>query len=296
MNDYFSHCFNVYYDSLSPGLAVDTKANKRLRVTQFLDYLEENDVESFEEFDIGKVYEYVNSLTLASQTISNTQFTLREFFNVLFKKGLSPVDGRQVFPVIMTNKRDRIISYYQPEEILGLVNEIDINSPDGVRDKCMVLLAAQTGFRASDIITLSFGDIHWDKELISKKQKKTKLKVSVPLPHNLKLLLLDYIKNHRPDSDEDYVFICPKTRHRYCDTELYYIVAKYFRRAGIETSKKKHGPHALRHSLATNLLKGNTPMPVITGILGHKNLNTTSKYLSIDVESLRRCSLEVPNE
>ena len=296
MNDYFSHCFNVYFDSLSPGLSDDTKDNKRLRVTQFLGYLEENGVESFEDFDIGRVYEYVNTLTFASQTISNTQFILREFFNVLFEKEIFPVDGRRVFPVIMTNKRDRIISYYQREEILGLVNAIDISSPDGVRDKCMVLLAAQTGFRASDVITLSFSDIHWDKDLISKKQKKTKLKVSVPMPHNLKLLLLDYIKNHRPDSDEDYVFICPKTRRRYCDSELYAIVDKYFRKAGVKIDKRKHGPHALRHSLATNLLKGNTPMPVITGILGHKNLNTTSKYLSIDVESLRRCSLEVPNE
>ena len=105
-----------------------------------------------------------------------------------------------------------------------------------------------------------------------------------------------YIKNHRPDSEENYVFICQKTRRRYSSSMLYYIVAKYFDKAGVDTKNRKHGPHALRHSLATNLLKGNSPMPVITGILGHKNLNTTSKYLSIDVDSLRKCSLEVTDE
>ena len=214
----------------------------------------------------------------------------------MFKNGISPVDGRRIFPVITTNKRDSIISYYQPEEVLEMVNAIDINTPDGVRDKCMVLLAAQTGLRESDILSLSFDDIHWDKDLISKVQKKTGLNVSVPLPNNLKLLLLDYIKNHRPDSDENYVFICQKTHHRYSSSMLHCIVTKYFRKACVNTQNRKHGPHALRHSLATNLLKGNSPMPVITGILGHKNLNTTSKYLSIDVDSLRKCSLEVTDE
>lgn len=296
MNDHLSYCFDVFSKSLSSVLSDDTKYNKLHYVNLFLVYLEEKGIEDFENFETGTVYEYLNSLPYASQTKSNMQFALREFFDTMFENGISSVDGRRIFPVITTNKRDKIISYYQTEEILEMVNAIDIDTPDGVRDKCMVLLAAQTGLRESDILQLSFDDIHWDKELISKVQKKTGLNVTVPLPSNLKLLLLDYIKNHRPDSEENYVFICQKTRRRYSGSMLYYIVAKYFGKAGVDTKNRKHGPHALRHSLATNLLKGNSPMPVITGILGHKNLNTTSKYLSIDVDSLRKCSLEVTDE
>ena len=296
MNDHFSYCFDVFSKSLSPVLSDDTKYNKLHYVTTFLVYLEEKGIKSFEHFEIGIVYEFLTSLPYASQTKSNVQFALREFFNTMFKNSLSPVDGRRIFPVIITNKRDRIISYYQPEEVLEMVNAIDIDTPDGVRDKSMVLLAAQTGLRESDILQLSFDDIHWDKDLISKVQKKTGLNVTVPLPNNLKLLLLDYIKNHRPDSDENYVFICPKTHSRYSNSMLYYIVTKYFRKSCVNTQNRKHGPHALRHSLATSLLKENSPMPVITGILGHKNLNTTSKYLSIDVNALRKCSLEVTDE
>lgn len=296
MNDHFSYCFNVFSKSLSPVLSDDTKYNKLHYVTIFLAYLEEKGIECFENFEIDTVYGFLTSLPYASQTKSNIQFALREFFDTMFENGISSVDGRRIFPVITTNKRDKIISYYQTEEVLEMVNAIDIDTPDGVRDKCMVLLAAQTGLRESDILQLSFDDIHWDKELISKVQKKTGLNVTVPLPSNLKLLLLDYIKNHRPDSEENYVFICQKTRRRYSSSMLYYIVAKYFDKAGVDTKNRKHGPHALRHSLATNLLKGNSPMPVITGILGHKNLNTTSKYLSIDVDSLRKCSLEVTDE
>lgn len=79
-------------------------------------------------------------------------------------------------------------------------------------------------------------------------------------------------------------------------TELYSMLLKYFKKSTVVVGNRKHGPHALRHSLAARLLDNNTPMPVITGILGHKNINTTSKYLSIDIEGLRRASLEVPTD
>ena len=65
--------------------------------------------------------------------------------------------------------------------------------------------------------------------------------------------------------------------------------------AGIPHSvNKSHGPHALRHGLAAALLEKNTPLPVISGILGHKNPETTKIYLSIDLNALSKCALGVP--
>lgn len=65
---------------------------------------------------------------------------------------------------------------------------------------------------------------------------------------------------------------------------------------GISFCNRKHGLHSMRHSLASNLLKNNTPYPVITGILGHENSSTTRLYLSIDIDQLRSLALEVPYE
>ena len=209
---------------------------------------------------------------------------------------MSPFDGYQVFPVIFTNKRDRILSHYSTDEIKSIISQIDINAANGLRDKCMVLLAAQTGLRSSDILGLTFDEILWDKNIIQKIQQKTSLPVSVPLPENIKYLLIDYIKNNRTKSDTDFVFINPDSSLRYSETELYAIFNKYLKQSSVSVGNRKHGPHALRHSLAAKLLDNNTPMSVITGILGHKDINTTSKYLSIDIEGLRKVSLEVPTD
>ena len=77
---------------------------------------------------------------------------------------------------------------------------------------------------------------------------------------------------------------------------MHSIVSKYFKKAGLDISNRKHGPHALRHSLASNLLSNNTPMHVIKDVLGHTNLNTTKIYLNIDINTLKQFALEVPDE
>lgn len=294
MNETFIACLELFKQSQKEGLCEKTINRKICEVTKLLSFFESKGIQNFYDFNIQEIYNYLNFLEHASQTKSGLQFTFREFFCTLNKLGMSPFDGYQVFPVIFTNKRDRILSYYSTEEIKSIISKIDINYANGLRDKCMVLLAAQTGLRASDILGLKFDEILWDKCIIQKMQQKTSLPVSVPLPENIKYLLIDYIKNNRPKSNTNFVFINPDSLARYSDTELYFIFNKYLNHSTVSVGNRKHGPHALRHSLAAKLLENNTPMPVITGILGHKDINTTSKYLSIDVEGLRKTSLEVP--
>lgn len=72
----------------------------------------------------------------------------------MYRMDLCEVDGRRVFPIIFTNKRDRILSYYQTDEIKDVLHQIDVSKPNGIRDKCMLLLVAQTGLRSSDILGL----------------------------------------------------------------------------------------------------------------------------------------------
>ncbi|WP_025069275.1 tyrosine-type recombinase/integrase [Bacteroides gallinarum] len=71
-------------------------------------------------------------------------------------------------------------------------------------------------------------------------------------------------------------------------------LADWMRAAGIDSTGRKHGPHALRHSLATNLLGVNEPIPVISEILGHSTAESTTVYTRVNVDMLRQCALDVP--
>lgn len=175
---------------------------------------------------------------------------------------------------------------------------MDRNSEFGRRDYIVLLLAIQLGMRAGDIRNLKFENIKWHLDTIEFIQEKTNKRIQLPLIENLKYALIDYIKNSRPNINVPHIFI----RHRAPFTAFakgnvfWTIINKYMDAAGIEINHRKHGLHSMRHSMASNLLKNNTPYPVITGVLGHENSNTTRLYLRIDIEQLRTVALEVPYE
>ena len=288
-------CIDIYLKQQDKNLKEATIKGKLKVIKQFLDYCIANEIGNIRNIQKNDVYGFVQLKNWASQSRSSAQFTIRDFFNVMKKQELVDYDGYELYPIIFTNKRSKILSYYSPEEISKIINSIDLTNECGIRDKCMVLIAAETGLRASDIVFLKFSEIKWDKNIIQKIQMKTKQPIEVPISDNIKYLLLDYLKNHRVSDDSEYIFINTQTSVPFNDAAvLTHTVRKAFIKANINIRNKKAGAHSLRHSLATNLLKNNTPLPVIKGILGHTNISTTEKYLSIDIEGLRMVSLEVP--
>jgi integrase len=67
-----------------------------------------------------------------------------------------------------------------------------------------------------------------------------------------------------------------------------------FKVSGVNVDNRHHGGHAFRFSLAQRMLELNTPMPVLSEALGHRNRDVTRDYVRIDLPLLRKCSLDVP--
>ena len=64
-------------------------------------------------------------------------------------------------------------------------------------------------------------------------------------------------------------------------------------KAGLRIPLDVHcGLHSLRSTLARNMLESKTPLPVISEVLGHQSIHTTSIYLKIDLDGLRKCALD----
>lgn len=292
--------YNLYSEILEEfiNLSSLTISSKRVTITSFINYLGDNNVKDFYHCLQKNVSGYLSSLDdLSSSTISGRTFILRHFFNYLYSKKLTSFSGNELFPVIFTNKRERVLSFYSIKEIRKIISIIDRGTPYRKRDFVIVPLTAELGIRSGDIIRLKMSNIHWERNTIEFVQHKTKMFNQLPLLENIKYALIDYLKNGRPKSDSEYIFIGVKNgRKPLTNTCIHYIVSKNFKKAAIDISERKHGPHAMRHSLASNMLHNNTPMHVIKEVLGHSNLNTTRMYLNIDVDTLREIALEVPYE
>lgn len=271
---------------------------KRIAITQLMNYLGDNGVYSFSDCIQRYITNHIDQISnLTHSTISGRLFIFRHFFNHLYQEGITNYSGNELFPVIFTNKRERILSFYSVEEVKRVISEIDRKKISGKRDLAIILLASELGMRSSDIRRLTMSDLHWERNTIEFIQYKTKIFLQLPLPENVRYALIDYIKNARPTCACTNVFVGTRNGYtQFSNTCIHSFVSKYFKKARIDISERKHGPHALRHSLASNLMHNNTPMHVIKDVLGHTNLNTTRIYLNIDLDTLKQISLEVPYE
>ena len=138
--------------------------------------------------------------SLSPLTISSKRVTITSFMNYLGdSKNLSLFSGNELFPVIFTNKRERILSFYSIEEIGLIVTSIDRDTPYGKRDFVVVLLAAELGIRSGDITRLKMSDIRWERDTIEF--------IQLPLLENIKYALIDYLKNERPNSDSEHILL-----------------------------------------------------------------------------------------
>jgi len=118
--------------------------------------------------------------------------------------------------------------------------------------------------------------------------------LELPLLSDVGEAIINYLKNARPKTESDHVFIRvqpPYTEFR--SGAVGALVHEHLLRAGIHLEGRKSGSHALRHSLASRLLEHEIPLPVISEILGHVNTQTTMTYLRIDINELKKCALEV---
>lgn len=220
---------------------------------------------------------------------------LRCFLKHLYEQHILSVDYSRIVPKDNYKNQPKLPSTFTDDEIKALLNSVDRGNPRGKRDYAILLLATQLGLRASDISDLTFDNIVWDRNAISLSQHKTGKALELPLLPEVGNAIVDYLKHGRPVTNDSHCFVHVQGPYdRIHTSDIGNLVRKYITLAKINYSNRKHGPHALRHSFASALLKEKVSLPVISEALGHSRLASTMEYLRIDIRTLKKCSLEVP--
>jgi site-specific recombinase XerD len=227
--------------------------------------------------------------------IHDTLMDLRGFFSFLYNQDIITTNFTNYIPKDNYRNQSRLPSYYTEVEINQLLTSIDRGTNVGKRDYAILLLAACLGLRESDIARLKFENLHWDRSFVILKQYKTGKDINLPLLPAVGNAILDYIQYGRPKSSEHFIFLLVTSPYLPIKSStIATLVCKRFINANLNTKDKRHGGHALRHSLVNELLTKKQTLPVIMEVLGHKNLESTRHYIRIDTESLRQCALDVP--
>lgn len=252
------------------------------------------------DIDAPYMVRYISLLDRSCREFArnNTLMTIRVFLRYLCAESLLQNNREEYWMSILkprSVRQPKIPSVYSREEVERLIGATDRGNPQGKRDYAMILLAARYGLRVSDIIGLRHCNLNWGNNQIVLLQQKTGKKIVLPLSEEVGNAIIEYLKFGRPDIDEPYVFITAIAPYgKLTSSGMHRTITDHMRRADIGYKERKHGPHALRHSLASNLLSSNEPVPVISEILGHSSTESTMCYLRVDFNQLKQCALEVP--
>lgn len=174
------------------------------------------------------------------------------------------------------------------QEVERLLDEPNLGTLDGYRDKTMLELLYATGMRVSELVNVPVKNVDLKMQYVIVMGKGSKERM-LPLGRTALHYLEHYLRvvrpqllHGKPDKAAE-LFVTgwggPMTRERF-----YEIIVAYGKSAGIS---KRVTPHMLRHSFATHLLNNGTDLRIVQELLGHADISTTQIYTHLDVERLR---------
>lgn len=260
-----------------------------------MDYLAAQGLDDFTAVTLDTVNAYIRTLAgFTYKTVEQHICSLRAFFRFLYQEGIVPDDLAAKMPMVKARKQAAIPSVWTHEELRQLIGAIDRGSPKGRRDYAIILIACRLGLRCTDIKNLCFENFNWAEKKLCFTQSKTGQPMELPLVPDVGWAVIDYLKYGRPKVDSSRIFVrhmapfLPFSEGDHLDQ----LIRAYMVKAHIPMRGRHRGMHSLRHTMAGVLLEKNTPLPVISDIIGHLDTNSTAVYLKVDMERLAECPLD----
>jgi integrase/recombinase XerD len=263
---------------------------------KFLAFLKKEGLSSSAEMTNIHILKFLSSQKdFSSRYIGSTVSRLRNYLKFLYQERIIEHDLSNYLPHMKITRNPFIPSVWKQTDVKKLLESIDRQNPKGKRDYAILLLVVRLGLRVGDIRALKLSDFNWNRKLISIAIQKTKQQLELPLLEDVGWAIIDYLKNGRPQTDTDIIFIRHKAPYDgFADHNcLHKMLTRHMVKAKIEgMHDQKHGLHSLRSTLAYVLLENGTPLPIISEALGHQNIQTTRFYLRIDMNGLRNCIID----
>ncbi len=246
--------------------------------------------ETIRNFRLYISHQYKNPYkgNLKRQTQNYFLVALRSFFKYLVKQKINVISPEMIE---LGKARDRTIKFLSPQDLERLFNAVETRELRGLRDRTILEVLFSTGLRVSELVSLNKDDTNMESGEFSVLGKGGKRRV-VFLSRHAREWLQQYLqKRNDPYRPLFLRYSGPKAKDGLTDEKsrltarsVERMVEKYRKKAGL---LERLGPHALRHSFATDLLTHGADLRSVQEMLGHKNIATTQIYTHVTNPHLR---------
>jgi len=306
---YLNKFFTVYLPS-SKGSSPATVDSYRYAFIQFVSFMEERGVLpdriKIDDLTQQTVLDFLNWLQKrkgnSTATRNQRQAALNSFFRYLmheFPDYLSEVQRILAIPIKKAPEKE--ISFLKTEGVRLLLEQVDLNKRNGLRDYAMLVLLYTTGIRVSELIHLRVKDVSLQTPATLLVHGKGQRDRYVPLFGNATKILGDYISQYQLDREHrfnDWLF------KNHMNEQLQrqgvnYIINKYANLARShhpEMIPTVLSPHKIRHTTAMELVDAGVDLIYIRDLLGHVSVKTTETYAKANSRKKREAIEEASRQ
>jgi len=257
-------------------------------LTYFLNWVMDLDPCELNHRHIREYLAIVQTKKFSRTTISRKIAAIRSFYRYLYREKLvkiNPADG-----IKTPRKANSLPKFLTDEEAALLLENINIKTPSGFRDRVIMEVLYSSGMRISELCNLNFGDLNIQDQEIKVFGKGGKERI-VLINNRTKEYLNEYLQKIRPKLNADYyvnenspVFI-NISGFRLQQRSIHRTMAKLAEKLNMT---KKVTPHIFRHSFATRLLEKGADLRVVQELLGHSSISNTQIYTHVSTERLKQ--------
>lgn len=242
-------------------------------------------VRQIEEFFV----EYGKSCRIGSR--ANMRTAMRSFLEFASSRAWVPREMKDAVPSLSVRGLSGLPRGVSDKDLSKLLSTPWEKGECLRRDRAIVWLLATYGVRRSQVSALQLMHIDWHRRTIFFAAHKGGKAVEHVLTQAVAQALTEYLREERPSSDCDFVFLRQRRPHvRLGPAAISTMVKTRMQRCGLPPLY----PHAFRHAFATRLLRANQPVKAIADLLGHRSLASVAIYAKVDYARLVECAADWP--
>lgn len=243
---------------------------------------------SIENINVSIIESFIKHLFKSeSSTYSQARIVsgLKSFFNYLLLEEKIDINPMELIDAPkLVRKLPETLSI---QEIEIIINAVDLDSKEGMRNKAILETLYSCGLRVSELVNLKVQNLFLDIGFIKVLGKGMKERL-VPIGTKAAECISIYMKEYRTNLNisegfEGYLFI--NRRGKNLTRNMIFIIVKdLVKKAGLN---KNISPHTFRHSFATHLIEGGADLRAVQEMLGHESITTTEIYTHLNKNYLK---------
>ena len=259
-----------------------TIKNYRHEISQFLDFLKEQGIDSWDGVDryvLRRYLAWLQAEGYVKASIARRISELRSFCRYLVREDI--LDTNPIRVISSPKIPKRLPNYLAPHEVEALLAAPDATVPQGQRDRAILEVLYASGLRVSELVSLNLSNLdlrHGELRVWGKGGKERLALLGQPACKALTRYIQDgrskLIKENRATN----ALFLNRLGSRLSTRSVSNVLDKYANLAGLE---RRVTPHVMRHTFATHLLDGGADLRTVQELMGHASLSSTQIYTHV---------------